>query len=119
ITKENMTTKSLPPSISAQIRERIIAAGVKFHAGSNISSFIGEGERELLINEVQEKFEAVLDSLLIDRQNDPNSQDTGRRLAKMYINELFEGRFDPPPSVTAFPNTDSETRFKGVLVAHS
>ena len=71
-----------------------------------------------MIEELTPKFEAVLDSLVIDRFNDPNSMDTGRRLAKMYINELMAGRYEPMPNATAFPN-DSIDRYEGMLVVRS
>lgn len=105
--------------ISAVIRDRIFQAGAKYHASSNISEFIEEGEKDLLIDELTKKFESVLDSLLIDRIEDPNSMDTGRRLAKMYINEIMAGRYDPMPKVTAFPNDDADTRYTGMLVTRA
>jgi len=104
--------------ISEQIKKRIKDAGAKFWAGDNISRFIYEGEKEELIKELTGKFEDVLDSLVIDRQNDPNSMETGRRLAKMYINELMSGRYNPIPNATAFPN-HVEEGYKGMLVVRS
>ena len=113
-----MTTKKLfETPVSEIIRNRIKENGKRFYACDNISEFIEVGETELLIDELTAKFEGVLDSLLIDRENDPNSQETGRRLAKMYINELMEGRYSKPPRIAAFPNVDSEERFTGMLVA--
>lgn len=102
--------------ISVTIRDRLQKAGKSFKANDNIADYIEEGEKQLLIEEATSKFEAVLDSLLIDRQNDPNSRDTGRRMSKMYINELFEGRYTKEPDVTAFPNDDVLTRYSGMLV---
>ena len=90
--------------ISDTIKDRIDAAGIRYWAGDNISSVLEEGDTDLLIDEAAAKFEAVLDSLVIDRANDPNSMDTGRRLAKMYINEIMSGRYHPAPKATAFPN---------------
>lgn len=105
--------------ISKVIKKRIDDANARYWAGDNISEFIhDEKEKQLLIDEATEKFEAVLDSLLIDRHNDPNSQGTGRRLAKMYINEIMSGRYNPRPTATAFPN-DSEDRYAGMLVVRS
>lgn len=103
------------------IRERINEDGASFHANSNISKFINEGEKDLLINEAAEAFEKVLEALVIDTKNDPNSMDTPRRLAKMYINETMSGRYDPTPKVTSFPNThtDREDGFGGLLVVHA
>ena len=90
--------------ISEQIKTRLQRAGKRFHAADNISEFLHEGDREALIEELTEKFEDVLSSLIIDTKNDPNSMDTGRRLAKMYVNEIMSGRYDPAPKVTSFPN---------------
>jgi GTP cyclohydrolase I len=103
---------------SQKIKERIEDAGARFWAGDNISEFIIGNEKQLLINELTEKFNDVLDSLVIDRENDPNSQDTGRRLAKMYVNELMSGRYTPRPNATAFPNHIDEP-YTGMLVVRS
>ena len=84
----------------------------------SISEVLQEGDKEALIEELVPKFEAVLDSLIIDRYNDPNSMDTGRRLAKMYINELMSGRYNPMPNATAFPN-HVDDGYKGMLVVRS
>ncbi len=104
--------------ISKVIKQRIEDAGARYWAGDNISQFISKDEKKLLIDELTEKFEAVLDSLIIDRANDPNSMETGRRLAKMYINELMQGRYDPKPNATAFPNHTDEP-YTGMLVVRS
>jgi GTP cyclohydrolase I len=107
--------KATETPVSEQIKGRIKQAGVRFFAGDNVSAFMKEGEKALLIDELATKFEAVLDSLLIDRENDPNSKGTGRRMAKMYINELMAGRFEDAPPVTAFPNDDPTSRYTGLL----
>tara|TARA_B100001057_G_scaffold422768_1_gene444478 strand:- start:8079 stop:8765 length:687 start_codon:yes stop_codon:yes gene_type:complete len=104
--------------ISKQIKQRLESSETRYWAGDNISEHIREGEKELLIEELTPKFEAVLDSLVIDRFNDPNSMDTGRRLAKMYINELMSGRYNPMPNATAFPN-HVDDGYKGMLVVRS
>ena len=104
--------------VSQVIRERIEQESARYWAGDNISKFIETGEKEQLITELTEKFEGVLDSLLIDRFNDPNSMGTARRLAKMYVNELMSGRYFPRPDATAFPN-DSDDRYEGMLVVRS
>jgi GTP cyclohydrolase I len=90
----------------------------RFWAGDNISDYLHEGDKEKLIDEATEAFELVLDRLLIDRENDPNSKGTARRLAKMYFNEIMGGRYDPAPDATAFPN-DSKDRYEGMLVVRS
>ena len=105
-------------NITDTIKNRIIQSGDKYWAGDNISQHIKEGEHQMIIDELTPKFEAVLDSLLIDRQNDPNSQDTGRRMAKMYVNELMRGRYFPMPNATAFPN-HVEDGYGGMLVVRS
>ena len=90
----------------------------RFWAGDNISDYVTEEHNEKLIDEATEAFELVLDRLLIDRENDPNSKGTARRLAKMYFNEVMAGRYDPAPDATAFPN-DSQDRYEGMLVVRS
>lgn len=104
--------------ISDDIKKRLQDADVRYWAGDNISSVLKEGDKQALIEELTTKFEGVLDSLIIDRHNDPNSMDTGRRLAKMYINEIMSGRYDPMPNATAFPN-HVEDGYKGMLVVRS
>jgi len=91
-------------TISQTIRERIQQTNASFHSNDNISEFIHEGELALLQAEVEEKFKAVLDALVIDTENDHNTNETAKRVAKMYINETFGGRYQPMPKVTAFPN---------------
>ena len=103
---------------SDKIKQRLADADARFWAGDNIAQYIHEGEREALIEELTTKFESVLDSLVIDRENDPNSMDTGRRLAKMYITEIMSGRYNPVPKATAFPN-DNGRSYKGMLVVRS
>src|SRR6056300_823930 len=105
-------------SISQTIRQRLKDTGTRFWAGDNISQHIHKGEHHQLIEELTGKFESVLDSLIIDRKTDPNSQDTGRRLAKMYVNELMRGRYFPMPNATAFPN-HVEDGYDGMLVVRS
>jgi GTP cyclohydrolase I len=105
-------------SKSEQIKARLEDEGIRYWAGDNISHVLQEGDKQELIDELTPKFEAVLDSLIIDRATDPNSMDTGRRLAKMYINELMQGRYDPMPNATAFPN-HIENGYEGMLVVRS
>lgn len=104
-------------SISQVIRNRLETAGKRYFACDNISEFISDEEKKMLIDEAAKKFEGVLDSLLIDHKNDSNSMDTARRMSKMYINELFEGRYNPEPDVTSFPNADVQTRYSGMLIS--
>ena len=103
---------------SEKIRNRIKAAGARFNSNDNISDFVSKEELTQLIDELTVKFEGVLDSLVIDRENDPNAKNTGRRLAKMYINEVMNGRYAPIPDATAFPN-DADDRYEGMLVVRS
>jgi len=90
--------------ISELIKARLKNAGKRFFASDNISQFIYPDEKPRLIEELTQKFEGVLSSLIIDTENDPNSQDTARRLAKMYVNEIMSGRYESSPKVTSFPN---------------
>ena len=89
---------------SVKIRERLLAARKKFHANDDIAEFIVPGELEKLLDEVAIKMQGVLDSLVIDTANDHNTDNTARRVAKMYVNEVFKGRYVPAPTITEFPN---------------
>lgn len=91
-------------TVSARIRARIAAANAPFSANDNIADFIEPGELDELLNEVGGKLEAVLRALVIDVDRDHNTNDTARRVAKMYLNEVFRGRYQHAPSVTEFPN---------------
>lgn len=90
--------------VSDRIRQRLVAARRRFHANDSIADFIEPGELEALQGEVQAKLQDVLDTLVIDTASDHNTQDTARRVAKMFINEVFRGRYAPMPPVTEFPN---------------
>ena len=92
--------------VSQRIRERIVASKQRFHANDNIAAFIEPGELERLIDEVQSKMQGVLESLVIDTVSDHNTQETARRVAKMYVKEVFSGRYAAPPAVTEFPNAE-------------
>ena len=105
-------------SKAEQLKARLNELGIRHWAGDNISQVLQNGDKEELIDNATTAFEGVLDALLIDRHNDPNSQGTARRLAKMYFNEIMAGRYDPAPSATAFPN-DSDDRYEGMLVVRS
>jgi GTP cyclohydrolase I len=92
------------PDVSDRIRERIVAAKGRFFANDNISAFVEPGELEALTKEVEAKVLAMLHSLVIDVEGDHNTRETARRVAKMYVLEVFRGRYVPPPKVTEFPN---------------
>jgi GTP cyclohydrolase I len=92
--------------MSVKIRERILAARKRFNANDNIAEFIQPGELDHLLDEVSAKMQTVLDSMVIDTQNDHNTQDTARRVAKMYLKEVFKGRYVESPEVTEFPNAE-------------
>jgi GTP cyclohydrolase I len=104
--------------LADHLRFKMKRDGKRFWAGDNISDYISQEDKEKLIDEAAEAFETVLDRLLIDREDDPNSQGTARRLAKMYFNEVMAGRYEPAPDATAFPN-DSHDRYEGMLVVRS
>jgi GTP cyclohydrolase I len=92
--------------VSAKIRERLAAARKRFNANDNIAAFIEPGELEKLLDEVETKMQGVLDSLVIDTERDHNTNNTARRVAKMYLNEVFRGRYVAAPSITEFPNAE-------------
>ncbi|MEO0029907.1 MAG: cyclohydrolase 1 [Pseudomonadota bacterium] len=102
----NLTSEDIGTPVSVKIRERIKASRKRFNANDNISEFIQPGELEHLLDEVAEKMQTVLDSMVIDTQNDHNTQDTARRVAKMYLKEVFKGRYVEGPEVTEFPNAE-------------
>ena len=93
--------------VSVKIRERLAAARRRFHANDNIAEFLQPGELEALLDEVTEKMQAVLDSLVIDTANDHNTHNTARRTAKMYLQEVFAGRYVQQPVITEFPNAEA------------
>jgi GTP cyclohydrolase IA len=102
------TPKSVPKeAASSRIRARLQSARKRFHANDNISAFLKPGELEELLAEVEAKFKGVLESLVIDTESDHNTQDTARRVAKMYLTEVFSGRYVEAPAVTEFPNASS------------
>lgn len=105
-------------NLSQVIREQMKAQNKRFWAGDNISDYVDEEQKQVLIDEATTAFEKVLDTLLIDRETDPNSKGTARRLAKMYYNEIMAGRYEKAPDATAFPN-DSADRYEGMLVVRS
>lgn len=104
--------------VNEYIRNAMSDNGKRFWAGDNVSEYVTEDQIDILIDEASEAFEGVLDALLIDRKDDPNSQGTARRLAKMYFYEIMSGRYTDRPDATAFPN-DSADRYEGMLVVRS
>ena len=108
-------------SVSARIKQRLEKAGQRYFANDNIAGFIEAGEHEQLLNEVAGKMETVLESLVIDVKHDHNTQNTARRIAKMYLTEVFKGRFHKAPPVTEFPNASNlnELMIVGPLTVRS
>jgi len=92
--------------LSVKIRERLIQARKRFNANDNIADFLEPGELDLLLDEVEIKMQGVLDSLVIDTASDHNTGNTARRVAKMYLNEVFNGRYVKAPRITEFPNAE-------------
>lgn len=107
-----------PVKVSQVVRERLRNNGVRFFANDNISEHISEFELKEIQNELAYKFQDVLETLIIDTDNDPNSNETAKRLAKMYIHELMRGRYYPMPNATSFPN-HTDDAYDGMLVVRS
>ena len=107
--------------VSVKIRERLQAARKRFNANDNIAEFIEPGELALLLDEVEIKMQGVLDSLVINTETDHNTQNTARRVAKMYVSEVFNGRYVRPPAITEFPNAEhlNELMIVGPLTVRS
>lgn len=97
--------------ISEKIKQRIRESGEDFRCNNNISKFIKAGEIDLLQKEVEGKFEEVLQSLVIDTKNDHNTKETAKRVAKMFIKEIFSGRYLPEPRITSFPNLGYQSMY--------
>lgn len=95
-----------PLPASERVRERLRRAGQRFHANDNIAGYLHDGELAAIEHEVALKAQELLRALVIDVDNDHNTRDTGRRLAKMFVRELFAGRYQPAPAVTEFPNAE-------------
>ena len=92
--------------VSVKIRDRLLAARKRFHANDNIADFIEPGEIDQLLDEVEDKMKAVLASLVIDVEHDYNTEQTARRVAKLYLKEVFQGRYVAEPTITEFPNIE-------------
>ncbi len=97
----------LRTTVSKRIRERLVAREARFFANDNIAACIMPGELDELVDEVGAKLQDVLESLVIDTGADHNTRDTGRRVAKMFVHEVFGGRYTPIPPVTEFPNASA------------
>ncbi len=91
-------------SASQRIRYRLQAADCRYHANDNIAGFIQDGEFDELRGEVEARMQEVLEALVIDTDSDHNTNDTAKRVAKMFLTEVFRGRYVPMPDVTEFPN---------------
>jgi GTP cyclohydrolase IA len=102
----NSTDEDIGTPVSVKIRQRLVASRKRFNANDNIAEFIEPGELEKLLDEVEEKMKGVLSSLVIDTERDHNTDNTARRVAKMYVNEVFKGRYVQAPVITEFPNAE-------------
>ncbi|MBP8119714.1 MAG: GTP cyclohydrolase I [Burkholderiales bacterium] len=107
--------------VSERIRSRLVRANQRYHANDNISAFLQEGDMDALRTEVETKMAEVLKSLVIDTESDHNTQETARRVAKMFVTEVFKGRYLPMPPVTEFPNVEqlNELLIVGPITARS
>lgn len=99
-----MNAPAADAPVSERIRYRLVSAGCRHHANDNIAAFIEPGELDALQEEVQARMQAVLQSLVIDTDSDHNTQETAKRVAKMFVREVFAGRYVEAPPVTEFPN---------------
>jgi GTP cyclohydrolase I len=111
MSKQNLQLSTIDParaklSVSARIRERLTSAKKRFHSNDNIAEFIQPGEFDELHAEVESKMLGVLDSLVIDTVNDHNTKETARRITRMYLDEIFRGRYQAQPAITEFPNAE-------------
>ena len=103
---DDLDERNTGAPVSQKIRERLRAAGQRFHANDSIAEYLAPGELEALQAEVSERMLEVLHSLVIDTDNDHNTRDSARRIAKMYVSEVFRGRYAPKPAMTEFPNVE-------------
>ena len=115
----NLSDEGRPMSVV--IRERVAASKKRYYANDNISDFIQPGDMDKLLDEVESKMKGVLDSMVIDTEHDHNTHNTARRVAKMYLNEVFKGRYQPVPPITEFPNVGhlNELMIVGPIVVRS
>ena len=103
-TVREMVSQSAPSTTSDRIRQRLRKGGISFFANDNIAAYLKEGELEALQEEVVDQMRSLLKTLVIDVDNDHNTAETAERVAKMYLNEVFKGRYHPQPKVASFPN---------------
>ena len=103
-TSNGSSGEDVATPVADRVRERLVRAGRRFHANDNISAFLEEGELDEIQNEVEARMRTVLHALVIDTENDHNTRDTARRVAKMFVREVFSGRYRTEPPVTEFPN---------------
>ncbi len=117
----NTTVADEGTPVSVKIRERLAAARKRFYANDNIADFMQPGELEKLLDEVEVKMQGVLDSMVIDTEHDHNTGETARRVAKMYLTEVFRGRYVKAPAITEFPNIGhlNELMIVGPIVVRS
>lgn len=106
MTATAVTVRDEGTPVSVKIRERLRVARQRFHSNDNIADFIRPGELDALLDEVTDKMQGVLDSMVIDTENDHNTGNTARRVAKMYLKEVFAGRYVKAPAITEFPNAE-------------
>ncbi|HEY8025293.1 MAG TPA: GTP cyclohydrolase I [Burkholderiaceae bacterium] len=111
MSKQNLQLSKIDPArakltVSDRIRQRLVSSRKRFHANDNIAEFIEPGELDELHAEVESKMLGVLDSLVIDTANDHNTRETARRISKMYLDEIFRGRYHAQPTITEFPNAE-------------
>jgi GTP cyclohydrolase I len=121
VASETLSQTDQGRPMSVVIRERVASAKKRYYANDNISDFIQPGEMDKLLDEVEGKMKGVLDSMVIDTEHDHNTNNTARRVAKMYLNEVFKGRYQPVPPITEFPNVGhlNELMIVGPIVVRS
>lgn len=117
------TAGSMPgqAAVSQRISRRLMRAGVRFHANDNIADYVREGELDLLQEEIELQLHGVLRALVIDVDHDHNTRETAKRVAKMFVREVFSGRYEHAPRVTEFPNVErlNELNIVGPLSVRS
>ncbi len=99
-----ITPEAAPGPVSARIRERLQQAGVSFFANDNLADHLLDGELDQLEIEVAGKVREMLRSLVIDIDNDHNTEETAERVARMYLHEVFKGSYHTQPKIDSFPN---------------